>query len=185
MGLMRRQLDDDYRKVAMDAMMEGRVDEGEKILASVGVRLTKPQAKLVAKVLVKDNRMDAAMRVLTRAYGKEGAERELRPPPAAKVGDILYTSWGYEQTNIDFYQVTDVHDGSVTIRKIASRVVSGGRGTDEVVAVPDDFVGPPMKKRVQKGYRTGEYEVKISEGRGHAWQWDGKPKHQTAAGYGH
>lgn len=22
-----------------------------------------------------------------------------------KVGDIFYTSWGYEQTNIEFYQV--------------------------------------------------------------------------------
>ena len=28
--------------------------------------------------------------------------------PKVKVGDIFYTSWGYEQTNVDFYQVVGV-----------------------------------------------------------------------------
>ena len=40
------------------------------------------------------------------------------------VGDILYSSWGYDQTNIDFYQVTSlVGKKMVMLTKIASRIV--------------------------------------------------------------
>lgn len=44
-----------------------------------------------------------------------------------KVGDILYDSWGYEQTNVSFYQIVKVSDKSVWIRKIGEEQVE----TDE------------------------------------------------------
>ena len=34
-------------------------------------------------------------------------------------GDILYTSWGWEQTNVDFYQVIHVINKKIVVRKIA------------------------------------------------------------------
>ncbi len=37
-----------------------------------------------------------------------------------KVGQIFYNSWGYEQTNVDFYQVVKVTDKSVEFRAIES-----------------------------------------------------------------
>jgi hypothetical protein len=41
-----------------------------------------------------------------------------------KEGDILSCSWGYDQTNVDFYQVTKVvSDKTVKIRQIGKRVV--------------------------------------------------------------
>ncbi|HEM6529954.1 TPA: hypothetical protein U2E05_000868 [Streptococcus suis] len=39
------------------------------------------------------------------------------------VGDILYISWGYEQTNIDFYQVMKTTKNSISILKIKSQTV--------------------------------------------------------------
>lgn len=36
-----------------------------------------------------------------------------------KEGDLLYTSWGYEQTNIEFFQVVTVKEKSVIVREIA------------------------------------------------------------------
>lgn len=36
-----------------------------------------------------------------------------------KVGDIFYISWGWEQTNIDFFQIVKVTDKSVRIIEIA------------------------------------------------------------------
>lgn len=44
-----------------------------------------------------------------------------------QVGEILVSSWGYDQTNIDYYQVTKVTKASVQIRKIAKSVIAGGR----------------------------------------------------------
>jgi len=38
-------------------------------------------------------------------------------------GDILYSSWGYDQTNVDFYQVTEVRGKHVIVREIASQTV--------------------------------------------------------------
>lgn len=35
------------------------------------------------------------------------------------VGDILYSSWGYDQTNIDFYQVVRTTAKSVWVKKLA------------------------------------------------------------------
>lgn len=35
------------------------------------------------------------------------------------VGDILYSSWGYDQTNIDFYQVVKVTEKTITVKEIS------------------------------------------------------------------
>lgn len=99
-----------------------------------------------------------------------------------KVGDILYSSWGYDQTNIDFYQITEVKERAVVIRKIESRIDHEERGADYVVAVPNRFAGPPMTKIPQGSGNS--VSIKISN-YAYAHPWDGKPKYETAAGWGH
>lgn len=41
-----------------------------------------------------------------------------------KPGDIIYNSWGYDQTNVDFYQVTRCTKSSVFIRPIKAEYAS-------------------------------------------------------------
>jgi hypothetical protein len=41
------------------------------------------------------------------------------------VGHIFRYSWGYDQTNIDYYQVVEKHGQNVTVRAIAQSVVPG------------------------------------------------------------
>lgn len=36
-----------------------------------------------------------------------------------QIGDIFVESWGYEQTNVDFYQVVKLNAASVVLRKIS------------------------------------------------------------------
>jgi hypothetical protein len=59
-----------------------------------------------------------------------------------KVGQILYDSWGYEQTQCDFYQVTEVKGLKIKIRPICSKTVDGSQGHDccRVVPVKDSFI---------------------------------------------
>ncbi len=45
-----------------------------------------------------------------------------------KMGDILHHSWGYEQTNCDFYQVVGVKPASVILKKIGAKTVPGSEG---------------------------------------------------------
>ena len=40
-----------------------------------------------------------------------------------KLGQIFYDSWGYEQTNIDFYQVVEVKPKSVKLQRIKGEVI--------------------------------------------------------------
>jgi hypothetical protein len=63
------------RQVAMDAMLEGRVDDGEKVLKSRKTRLTKPQAKMIAAELVQRTDYAGALRVLMGAMNAGSAER--------------------------------------------------------------------------------------------------------------
>lgn len=77
-----------------------------------------------------------------------------------KVGDLFSSSWGYDQTNVDFYQVIEVKGKTFTIRPIGGRSVPGSGGdyngmADKVVAVRDAFLEdlvryPILKKRSLK-----------------------------------
>ncbi len=74
------------------------------------------------------------------------------PNDAYEVGDVLYTSWGYEQTNIDFYQVVSKHGKSTLgIRKIAgSREYNSEWMTGKTTPIIDAFEGELMKVRINK-----------------------------------
>jgi hypothetical protein len=94
-------------------------------------------------------------------------------------GSILSSSWGYDQTNVDFYEVTEVVGKSVLLRKIGSKEAPGH---SHVVPVPGHFVGPPIRKLPQGS--AGHVYVKIS-GHNSAYLWDGKPQYVTPWGSGH
>jgi hypothetical protein len=114
----------------------------------------------------------------TRLKMKEDRQQERREfKHESDVGDIYYTSWGYDQTNIDFYEVVEVRGKVLLVRKIAEKSTGGHEATDYVVAVPGKFTGPV--KRVRPSGQSFTID-------GHsASKWDGKPKYQTAFGYGH
>lgn len=78
-----------------------------------------------------------------------------------KVGDIFVDSWGYEQTNVDFYQVVAKPSAkTVIVREIACRTEEGSRQShgmaDSVFPVRDAFIGEEMKKRIDSygGFKT-------------------------------
>lgn len=100
-----------------------------------------------------------------------------------KVDDILYSSWGYDQTNIDFYQVTKlVGKKSVILSKISGAIDHhDGCQSNMVVASKDSFQDREqnMLKRVQEGNC-----IRI-ESYAHASPWDGTPLRETDAYSGH
>lgn len=89
------------------------------------------------------------------------------------VGDLLYTSWGYEQTNVEWFQVTEVKPSgkTVVLREVAREVEDTGFMSGVSKPLKDAFVGEPLTKRV----RTGD-AVSIDNVRS-AFKWNGKPKY--------
>ena len=111
-----------------------------------------------------------------------------------QVGDILVSSWGYDQTNIDFWCVVGLTKSgkSVRIMPVAQRVVDYSKGSERVV--PGDGV---QRLRGDQGPTTslirwyefrGERQWCVGVPVGHkntAHLWGGEPVYQTAAGWGH
>jgi len=112
------------------------------------------------------------------AYGeqkKKRAEERLAYRHDYKLGDILHTSWGYDQTNIEFFQVVAVpSDKSITVREIAQRHTDKPTGNDMAaytMPVPGDFIGAAVTKRV-----SPSGSIKFASYR-HAWKWDGRERY--------
>ena len=97
-----------------------------------------------------------------------------------KVDDILHYSWGYEQTNCEFYQVISTTPGTVTIREIAQEaepdsMLAHGMAENRV-AVKDRFLekSEPIVKRVQYSESGPGY---VSMPHGCCSLWDGRPRY--------
>jgi len=122
----------------------------------------------------------AESRRKTLAY-KEERKRERREyKHDYEVGDILSSTWGYDQTNVDFYEVTAVPGPkTVELRKIAQRTVSSEGQSDTVVPEPGEYISASMRKKVSPGG-----SVKITS-YSYASKWSGRPMYATAYGWGH
>lgn len=86
-----------------------------------------------------------------------------------QIGDILYSSWGYDQTNVAFYRVIRVTAASVTMEPIGMDVVENGVMCGE--ATPNGIATSEkvLTKRVTKygSVKIDSFEI--------ARKWDGKP----------
>jgi hypothetical protein len=77
-----------------------------------------------------------------QAKAKEAEEaKDVKATAAAsvKVGDILATSWGYEQTNVEFYQVIDAKGQRIILREIRKDYRDGGNMSGYSTPLPGKF----------------------------------------------
>lgn len=56
------------------------------------------------------------------------------------INDILYSSWGYEQTNIDYYQVVRKTAKKLWVRKLKSTRTETGFMSGPCVPHPNEFI---------------------------------------------
>lgn len=99
------------------------------------------------------------------------------------IGDHVYTSWGYDQTQVEFYRVEALTPSGKSVRIV--------RVTCHDVATADNMhrsLVPAKATMPDAPLQT----VLLLDDRGtvkvdghHAWKWDGKPKYATGDGYGH
>lgn len=86
------------------------------------------------------------------------------------VGTILCSTWGYDQTNVDFYEVVSATPRTVQLRKIAKRRVESGYMSYSAQPVAGKFTGEPFRRKVH-GY-AGRPSVEIN-GYANAHTWTG------------
>ena len=116
-----------------------------------------------------------------------------------KVGDILHHSWGYDQTNCDFYQVVEVKKASVILKKIGAKTVPGSEGfmSESLMPAKDAFItegtqalteddrritpeNPTIQKRVSFYVKEdGSLKYYIHTPYGWCDLWEGKPEYSS------
>jgi hypothetical protein len=66
------------------------------------------------------------------------------------VGDVFRCSWGYDQTNIDYYEVIAITGKTATICRIGCLSENTGFLQGDSVPQLGAFIGKPKKKLIQK-----------------------------------
>lgn len=102
------------------------------------------------------------------------AEKDKEAVKNCQPGQIYVESWGYDQTNIDFYQVVSVKGASALIRAIEQNTTETGFMSGKTFPVKDHFKSGLIRKRVMN-YGDGRPSF---SGCAHGWLtlWDGTPQ---------
>lgn len=121
-----------------------------------------------------------------------------------KVGDYFYGSWGYDQTNVNYFRVVGLTAKCVKIQEVTSTTVDDNGPITHVAPTPNVKVGswvrkpegwsefdptapaPIQTKRIQVWPNGDGLRVRLAwKSYADLYKWDGTPKYQTGAGWGH
>jgi hypothetical protein len=112
----------------------------------------------------------------SQAMKADRAQKRREFVTTLKVGDVLEGSWGYDQTNYDFFEVTAVLGSQmVEVRELKQGSENTGWCRDKVWPLPGQYTDrPPARKRVAPG------EYVNSPVHGTLWRWSGTTKNATS-----
>jgi hypothetical protein len=79
------------------------------------------------------------------AFKAERKAKRVAWVPDYKVGDILRTSWGYDQTNVEYFEITEIKGKYATLREIAAESTETGWMTGRCAPLPGEFLEPRFK----------------------------------------
>ena len=99
-----------------------------------------------------------------------------------KEGDILTGSWGYDQTNQEFYEFVETKGKSIYIRKIGVLRVGSLGSQDRVIPDPSSCSEKILRK-IPQSYSGDNWYVNFDHFS--LSKWCGETRYATAFGYGH
>src|SRR6478736_9200168 len=111
------------------------------------------------------------------------------------VGDFVYTSWGYDQTNVTFYHVVGFTPSGKSLKVVEVMTHREPMGSQERVTPSTE---PTVYRRWNADYSdmvettAVPFNLLWRDDRGYAsiaghgaFLWDGRPEYATAPGWGH
>lgn len=105
----------------------------------------------------------------------------MNTPNTFKVGDYAYASWGYDQTNIDWFLVTKrTEKGQITLSPVLAERTTDlfMQGNSTPTNVPSG--APPIRRFVRPSYKAGDEIANFAPSYGVISPWDGKPKRYSS-----
>lgn len=121
-----------------------------------------------------------AKNLSTNLKNRADARKKDSGPHDVRVGDIFTSSWGYDQTNVYFYQVVALKGTKTAIlKRIGADSTENGWLQGTCMPVPNAFIEREgtFEKRVQLTNGRPHFKMSSYE---YAYPWDGKAKNWTA-----
>ena len=174
---------------------EGRIYLGEgkenvNLLVNMEQFINESTGKAVffdnVPVIMKDSEIESLSKIYKKQYKelekndanvsknsliKDYSNNETKTAQDVEVGDILYVSWGYDMTIVDFYRVIEKKKASIKLECLAHKFTPE---QDEVVpidkVIPNDKVDGKLF-RLSKHYGVCQINGHIAR------YWNGKPKY--------
>lgn len=92
------------------------------------------------------------------------------------VGDILTDSWGYDQTNVEFYKILEINEKrtKIKIQEMSHETVKDSHQTHGMACdvVPGECYGPIIEKPLLSVGIPIERSICLTK-------WDGRPKYKS------
>lgn len=106
----------------------------------------------------------------TKSAERKAKRAALKAADHWMVGDVLVNSWGYEQTNVDFYEVVTVGAKTITVREVKQNSSDrhGQPGGGYCQPRRGEYCGEPILKQLSEDGGVG-----FKHGGTH--KWDGRP----------
>lgn len=112
--------------------------------------------------------------VKARKEAADKARTERNQPHNLQAGDILSASWGYDQTNVDFFKVVEVPSACyVVLQEIGYCLAEDSNGAMSGRVMPDDSKSKGEPTRHKVSMCSGSASVKIHSS-ANARPWNGK-----------
>lgn len=134
----------------------------------------------------KKNRFTDGLTKVTRGHNF----RAVNTSPVV-VGDIFYSSWGYDQTNICFYEVIALNGKTMaTFQRIGAKRIDDDSSLtqDALVPIPGSFRPDGYKSEPRKRkYKIDPYWGASAnlDSVEHLARWNGEVKYETNSSFGH
>jgi hypothetical protein len=114
---------------------------------------------------------------------KEVEENKVDPKDFYKIGDIVVNTWGYEQTNVEFYQVISMTARTIKVKRIYGTKVEGSTYSHGMACE----VTPTKNKFYEDKHEKYEYQLRVKkdgnlskpESFYHFHKWSGSPQYQS------
>lgn len=88
---------------------------------------------------------------VSETYAAEQKEKRAAFVPSVKVGEVFRTCWGYDQTNVEFYEVVAFSGKTATLRELAVEIETTEFMQGNKTPMVGKYVGEPFKRRALPG----------------------------------
>lgn len=122
------------------------------LIASDSFKTLPESSQNAYRIMLSRKEARHAKRMAERAAEKENHDKAISEVMKnIHVGDVFSSSWGYEQTNVNFFQIVElIGKTSVRIKEVCPPIVennpTGAMSADRVYAMPTNEEMLPVKK---------------------------------------